>query len=161
MDSNYLRQMSLQNAQLALDQAKYHAQFPIESNELWSEIGSELAKRINGGGSSFENLDARLTIKGIDKINKTEFSFEGREYIVYGIDSDEDEYKIILMPKVDGVFAIHKAFTINLSRRKLGTEYRMYWNSRTNSVRIYKHNLKTPMALIETICSNFINKYNL
>ncbi len=157
MDSNYLRQMSIQNAKLALDQAQFNAQFRINEEELWNEV----RKRINGGESSFENLDARLTIKGIDKINKTEFSFEGREFIVYGIDNDEDEYKIILMPKVDGVFAIHKAFTINLSRRKIGTEYRMYWNSRTTSVRIYKHNLKTPMALIETICHNFINKYNL
>jgi hypothetical protein len=161
MDSDYLRQMSLQNAQMALDQARYHTQFPIESNELWSEVASEVAKRINGGKSSFENLDARLTINGINKINGVEFSCEGKDWIVYGIDEEEDEYKVILMYKTNGVFAINEYITINISRRKVGTEYRMYWDSRRTSVRIYKHQLKTPMALIEAICRNFLLKYNL
>jgi hypothetical protein len=87
-DSQWLRQMSLQNAQMALEQAKL--QYQSHSIDL-KDIYDTLSKRINGGTDSlYADLDAQIAkVNGIKPIQ-----FKNPEKLNGKIDSRGESYEI-------------------------------------------------------------------
>ena len=52
-----------------------------------------------------------LTIKNIENIKSKEFTYEGRQWVLYGVDASNIEYKFIFMPthSIAMVYIISKA----------------------------------------------------
>ena len=74
-----------------------------------------------------------LTIKNWESIKSKEFHWEGRAWILYGMDVSNTEYKFIFMPKdsIADVYVIQKAQLVLLDRNKkrIGSEvlgYRLW-----------------------------------
>ena len=75
-----------------------------------------------------------LTIKNINNIKVKEFSFLGNEWILYGVDVNNIEYKFIFIPMEAGRYDISKAQLVILDRTKkrIGSEvlgYRVWTTS--------------------------------
>ena len=62
-----------------------------------------------------------LTIKNIDKIKDLEFSSEGKDWIVYGMEEQKFQYAIIFIPRDTShrVWDISKAQSVYLTRASL------------------------------------------
>jgi hypothetical protein len=61
-----------------------------------------------------------LTIKNIENIKSKEFTYEGRQWVLYGVDASNIEYKFIFMPRdsIAMVYIISKAQIVFLDRTK-------------------------------------------
>lgn len=59
-----------------------------------------------------------LTIKNIENIKSKEFSCSGNEWILYGVDVNNIEYKFIFIPMQAGRYDISKAQLVLLDRNK-------------------------------------------
>ena len=77
-----------------------------------------------------------LTIKNIENIKSKEFTYEGKQWVLYGVDTSNIEYKFIFMPKdsIARVYVISKAQLVLLDRTKkhIGKEvlgYRLWTTS--------------------------------
>ena len=74
-----------------------------------------------------------LTIKNIETVKSKEFTWEGKQWILYGIDITSLEYRFIFMPKdsILDVYITQKAQLVLLDRNKkrIGSEvlgYRLW-----------------------------------
>lgn len=115
MDSNYLRQMSLQNAQMALEQAKL--EYQSHSIDL-QNMYTTLAKRINGGGEmdleaqkdKFYKENKILTIQNYKNLVGERYHYRG------------EEWRIVDVTETPTLYTIHTTgpilnlYTIELSR---------------------------------------------
>ena len=101
-DSQWLRQMSIQNAQMALQQAKL--EYQSHSIDL-QNMYDTLAKRINGGNGYNSLLDKLkeefegyniLTIENIESIAGTEVHYKGNKFFVDSVEMTSTTYDLIV-----------------------------------------------------------------
>lgn len=163
MDSDYLRQMSLQNAQLALDQAKFRAQYQIESDELWSEV----AKRINGGGNSdtlldmlrreFENKSI-LTIQNIERIVGERFMVRGMVNELYSFNDYPGRYEYWFWYRPIGSVGRDRRIVLKRNREtdSKGDGCYKLLSAGGPFLLVHPNELKTPKGFIE-ILENYTN----
>jgi hypothetical protein len=102
-DSEWLRQMSIQNAQMALDQAKL--QYQSHSIDL-QNMYDTLAKRINGGNSYDTLLDGLkkefegysiLTIENANTLTGTSIHYKGIEWKIVSVERTSTTYNFVLV----------------------------------------------------------------
>ncbi len=176
MDSKELREMSIQNAKLAMDQKlridsefwsrikdEFHSEYPLsESDELWGEV-KKLAETKN-------NSVKRLNIVGIDKC---EWSSDGIvvEYIGRNLNYEEDNYMWEITDIID--IDSHKEFILLRESNRGSSEERVWgysvWEVDDSYVGndkvllksgiVKKENLKDPKSLIYTILQNTLTDY--
>lgn len=151
MDSNVLRQMSLQNAQLALDQARFQAQYQIQSDKLWLEVQN----RINGGIK--EKQRGMLNIENIYKLCGKLFQVRRSIHKITEVKTNSNDYQIIIQNETSG-----GVYTLTLNRNPImevsKDKYYELKHSRTNDdVHIHAKHMKSPMELVKLI-ENFSNK---
>ena len=95
-----------------------------------------------------------LTIKNIDKIKDIEFSSEGKDWIVYGMEEQKYQYSIIFMPKDDmlRVWDISKAQSVYLTRETLwGTKDSYKIESKLGSTYIKTNDMDAFFKLVKYI----------
>ncbi len=177
MDSKELREMSIQNAKLAMDQKlridsefwsrikdEFHSQYPLsESDELWGEV-KKLAE-------TKRNSVKKLNIVGIDKC---EWSSDGIvvEYIGRNLNYEEDNYMWEITDIID--IDSHKEFI--LLRNSIEKENKRVWmysvwevddsyvgNKKVllKSGVVEKSSFKDPKSLIYTILQNTLTHYRM
>jgi hypothetical protein len=175
MDSKELREMSIQNAKMAMDQKlrieegfwrgikdEFDSKYPLsESDELWGEV-TKLAETKN-------NSVKRLNIVGIDKC---EWSSDGIvvEYIGRNLSYEEDNYMWEITDIID--IDSHKEFILlRNSIEKGGKRVWLYsvWEVDDSYVGnkkvllksgvVEKTSFKDPKSLIYTILQNTLTDY--
>lgn len=175
MDSKELREMSIQNAKLAMDQKlwvesgfwtgikdEFDSEYPLsESDELWGEV-TKLTETKN-------NSVKRLNIVGIDKC---EWKSDGIvvEYIGRNLNYEEDNYMWEITDIID--IDSHKEFI--LLRNSIEKENKRVWmysvwevddsyvgNKKVllKSGVVEKSAFKDPKSLIYTILQNTLTDY--
>ena len=95
-----------------------------------------------------------LTIKNIDKIKDIEFSNQGKDWIVYGMEEQKFQYAIIFMPRdmSHRVWDINKAQSVYLTRQTLwGTKDSYKIESKLSSTYINTKDMDTGFELIKYI----------
>ena len=97
-----------------------------------------------------------LTIENINDTKVKEFSFLGREWILYGVDVSSIEYKFIFMPMDNQkkIYDLSKPKLVILNRyKKFGEGYRL-WTTDGISTYITKDSIKNWKGLVEVIWHN-------
>jgi hypothetical protein len=59
-----------------------------------------------------------LTIKNIQLVKQKQFSRNGKDYLLYGIDTHTEKYVILIMPFENEVWNMHNTQKITLYRNK-------------------------------------------
>lgn len=100
-----------------------------------------------------------LTIKNITNIKVKEFSCLGKQWILYGVDVNNIEYKFIFIPMEAGRYDISKAQLVLLDRvkRRIGKEvlgYRL-WTTEGKHIYINTNEIKNWTNLVELV---YVNK---
>jgi hypothetical protein len=102
-DSQWLRQMSLQNAQMALEQAKL--EYQSHSIDL-QNMYDTLSKRINGGNGYNSLLDGLktefegysiLTIENANTLTGTSVHYKGVEWKIVSVERTSTTYNFVLV----------------------------------------------------------------
>jgi hypothetical protein len=99
-----------------------------------------------------------LTIKNIDKIKIQEFHWAGYEWVLFGIDTTNTEYKFIFIPMQAGRYDIHKAQIVLLDRTKkcIGSEvlgYRL-WTTDGKHTYLNTNNIPNWSGLVQMVFKN-------
>lgn len=99
-----------------------------------------------------------LTIENIENTKRKEFSFLGNEWILYGVDVNNIEYKFIFMPMDAGRYDTHKSQLVILDRvkRRIGNEvlgYRL-WTTDGQHTYINTNQIKNWQGLVEVVYKN-------
>lgn len=95
-----------------------------------------------------------LTIKNIDKIKDLQFSSQGKDWIVYGMEEQKYQYSIIFMPRdmSHRVWDINKAQSVYLTRATLwGTKDSYKIESKLGSTYINTKDMGAEFELIKYI----------
>lgn len=99
-----------------------------------------------------------LNIQNIENIKKKEFSFLGDEWILYGIDVSNIEYKFIFIPMEAGRYDISKSQLVILDRNKkrIGNHVLGYRLWTTNGMHTYIDTNQIPdwQGLVEQVWKN-------
>lgn len=134
-DSNYLKQMSLTNANMTIQQAKMNFDKALEDYQMHL-----LSKRINGGGlglldrlkDEFEKKGV-LTIKNYDKLRGATMDTGGNRWSVDRVEETQTTYYFDLI-KRDNFFI--KEVRIGLNRVPMaGKDVELYnlWNDKNGN----------------------------
>ena len=99
-----------------------------------------------------------LTIKNIENTKRKEFSFLGNEWILYGVDVNNIEYKFIFIPMDAGRYDTHKSQLVILDRvkRRIGNEvlgYRL-WTTDGQHTYIDINDIHDWIKLVDVILEN-------
>ena len=103
-----------------------------------------------------------LTIKNIETVKSKEFTWEGKQWILYGIDITSLEYCFIFMPKdsILDVYITQKAQLVLLDRNKkrIGSEVLGYRLWTTNGKHTYVNTNEIPSwnALVGIVFKNIM-----
>ena len=103
-----------------------------------------------------------LTIKNIETVKSKEFTWEGKQWILYGIDITSLEYCFIFMPKdsILDVYITQKAQLVLLDRNKkrIGSEVLGYRLWTTNGKHTYVNTNEIPSwnALVGIVFRNIM-----
>lgn len=95
-----------------------------------------------------------LTIKNVNKIKDLEFSSQGKDWIVYGMEEQKFQYAIIFMPRdvSNKVWDISKAQSVYLTRETLwGTKDSYKLESKLGSTYINTKDMDAEFELIKYI----------
>ena len=95
-----------------------------------------------------------LTIKNINKIKDLEFSSQGKDWIVYGMEEQKFQYSIIFMPRdmSHRVWDINKSQSVYLTRATLwGTKDSYKIESKLGSTYINTKDMGAGFELIKYI----------
>jgi hypothetical protein len=95
-----------------------------------------------------------LVIKNIDKIKDIEFSSQGKDWIVYGMEEQKFQYAIIFIPRdmSHRVWDISKAQSVYLTRETLwGTKDSYKIESKSGSTYINTKDMNAEFELIKYI----------
>ena len=95
-----------------------------------------------------------LTIKNIDKIKDIQFSSQGKDWKVYGMEEQKFQYAIIFIPRdmSHRVWDIHKAQSVYLTRATLwGTKDSYKIESKLGSTYINTKDMNVEFELIKYI----------
>ena len=99
-----------------------------------------------------------LTIKNIANIGVKEFHWAGYEWVLYGIDTTNTEYKFIFIPMQAGRYDAHKAQIVILDRNKylIGSEVLGYRLWTTDGKHTYLNTKDIPnwSALVKVVYEN-------
>ena len=101
-----------------------------------------------------------LTIKNIETVKSKEFTWEGKQWILYGIDTTSLEYRFIFMPKdsILDVYITQKAQLVLLDRNKkrIGSEVLGYRLWTTDGKHTYLNTKDIPnwSALVKVVYEN-------
>lgn len=99
-----------------------------------------------------------LVIKNITNTKVKEFSFLGNEWILYGVDVNNIEYKFIFIPMEAGRYDISKAQLVILDRikRRIGKEVLGYRLWTTSGQHTYVNTTDIPnwFALVKKVYEN-------
>ena len=152
MDSNYLRQMSIQNANLALKQAQMNYQQHI-TQSYWNTI----SQRINGGEESLEDRVKSLkvlTIQNIDRIIGSRFMVRGMVNELYSFNDYPGRYEYWFWYRAVGTtgrdnrLILHRLPDFETN----GDRYYKLQNVQHNTIiRIHPNHLKTPKDFIDLL----------
>ena len=102
-DSQWLRQMSLQNAQMALEQAKL--EYQSHSIDL-QNMYDTLSRRINGGNGYNSILDrlkdefqnySILTIENVETLIGTSIHYKGEEWNILNVETTSTTYNFLIV----------------------------------------------------------------
>jgi len=140
MDSNYLRQMSIQNARLALAQAKFHAEFQIESDKVWMNV---------------------LTIQNIERIVGARFMLRGIPHELYSFNDYPGRYEYWFWHRIIGSTGRDRKLVLHRKPNfeSNGDRYYLLENIEHNTtIRIHPNDLKTPMKFIELLENYYKSK---
>ena len=101
-----------------------------------------------------------LTIKNIETTKSKEFHWEGRAWVLYGVDVSNTEYKFIFMPKdsIADVYIISKKQLVLLDRTKkcIGREvlgYRL-WTTDGKHTYIDAQDIPNWTSLVKMVYKN-------
>ena len=101
-----------------------------------------------------------LTIKNINNIGIKEFHSAGNEWVLYGIDTTNLEYRFIFIPMQAGRYDTHKAQLVLLDRNKkrIGNEVLGYRLWTTNGRFAYVNTNEIPSwnALVGIVFKNIM-----
>ena len=96
-----------------------------------------------------------LTIKNIEDTKVKEFSFLANEWILYGVDVNNIEYKFIFIPMEDGIYKPQRAQLVLLDRvkRRIGKEVLGYRLWTTDGTHTYVNTYDIPnwQGLVEIV----------
>ena len=99
-----------------------------------------------------------LTIKNIETVKSKEFTWEGNDWVLYGIDTTSLEYRFIFIPMEAGRYDTHKAQLVLLDRNKkrLGNKVLGYRLWTTNGKHTYLNTKDIPnwSALVKKVYEN-------
>ena len=101
-----------------------------------------------------------LVIKNIETTKSKEFHWEGRAWVLYGIDTTSLEYRFIFMPKdsIADVYITQKAQLVLLDRNKkrIGNEVLGYRLWTTDGKHIYLNikDIKTWVSVVQKVYQN-------
>ncbi len=164
MDSNYLRQMSIQNAQLALQQAQMNYQQHLNQTNPAS-----IAQRINGGPSLTDRLNSLLkdrmkglnvlTIQNIERIVGARFMVRGIPQELYSFNDYPGRYEYWFWYRAFGTTG--RDIRLILHRRPgfetNGDRYYVLENVQHNThICIHPNHLKSKKDFIELL-ENYLN----
>ena len=101
-----------------------------------------------------------LTIKNIETTKSKEFHWEGKAWVLYGIDTTSLEYRFIFMPKdsIADVYVIQKAQLVLLDRNKklIGREvlgYRL-WTTDGKHIYLNTKDIKNWIRFVQKVYEN-------
>ena len=101
-----------------------------------------------------------LTIKNIETTKSKEFHWEGKAWVLYGIDTTSLEYRFIFMPKdsILDVYITQKAQLVLLDRNKklIGREvlgYRL-WTTDGKHTYLNTKDIKNWVSLVQKVYEN-------
>ena len=101
-----------------------------------------------------------LTIKNIETVKSKEFTWEGKQWILYGIDITSLEYRFIFMPKdsILDVYITQKAQLVLLDRNKkrIGSEvlgYRL-WTTDGKHTYLNTNDIRNWNELVKLVYQN-------
>ena len=99
-----------------------------------------------------------LTIKNIETKKSKEFHWEGRAWVLYGVDVSNTEYKFIFIPMQAGRYDIHKAQIVLLDRNKylIGSEvlgYRL-WTTDGKHTYLNTNDIPNWSGLVQMVFKN-------
>lgn len=95
-----------------------------------------------------------LTIKNIENTKRKEFSFLGNEWILYGVDVNNIEYKFIFMPMDAGRYDTQKAQLVLLNRTKHKRRGYRLWTTDGNHTYIDINDIHDWIKLVDVILEN-------
>ena len=101
-----------------------------------------------------------LKIKNIETTKSKEFHWEGRAWVLYGIDTTSLEYRFIFMPKdsIADVYITQKAQLVLLDRNKkrIGSEvlgYRL-WTTDDKHIYLNIKDIKNWVSVVQKVYEN-------
>lgn len=101
-----------------------------------------------------------LTIKNIETTKSKEFHWEGKAWVLYGVDTSNTEYKFIFMPKdsIVDVYVTQKAQLVLLDRNKkrIGNEvlgYRL-WTTDGKHTYLNTNDIRNWSELVKLVYQN-------
>jgi hypothetical protein len=154
-DSQLLRQMSIQNAQMALDQAKH--QYRSHSMD-YEDMFTALAKRINGG-SKYDSLLDRLkmefmdykilTIDNVKSITGTDIHYKGEEWKINGVKETNTTYEFLLSK--EWLIGAPTQIKMILSRVQEGRVYSLHNDTNGMIQRVGKELLKDKNEFLKVL----------
>ena len=97
-----------------------------------------------------------LTIKNWESIKSKEFHWEGRAWILYGMDVSNTEYKFIFMPKdsIADVYVIQKAQLVLLNRTKHNRRGYRLWTTDGKHTYLNTKDIKNWVSFVQTVFTN-------
>ena len=99
-----------------------------------------------------------LIIKNIKNINNANFNYGGDEWILYGVDTNNIEYKFMFIPMEAGRYDTQKMMLVILDRNKkrIGSEVLGYRLWTTSGYHTYIHTNDIPNwnELVAIVCKH-------
>jgi hypothetical protein len=99
-----------------------------------------------------------LTIKNIETVKKTVFNWEGGEWMLYGVDVNNIEYRFMFIPMEAGRYDTQKMMLVILDRNKkrIGSEvlgYRL-WIADGRHAYIHTKDIPNWGGLVQIVCKH-------
>lgn len=97
-----------------------------------------------------------LKIKNIESIKSKEFHWEGKAWVLYGVDVSNTEYKFIFMPKdsIVDVYITQKAQLVLLNRTKHNRRGYRLWTTDGTHTYVNTNDIRNWKELVQMVCKN-------
>lgn len=95
-----------------------------------------------------------LTIQGIKNIGIKEFQWAGNEWVLYGIDTTNIEYKFIFLPMEAGRYDTHKAQLVILNRNKTENKGYRLWTTDGKHTYLNTNDIRNWSELVKKVYEN-------
>lgn len=97
-----------------------------------------------------------LVIKNIETTKSKEFHWEGKAWVLYGVDVSNTEYKFIFMPKdsIADVYITQKAQLVLLNRTKHNRRGYRLWTTDGTHTYVNTNDIRNWKELVQMVCKN-------